>query len=63
LFRSLAVHAYQDIDWRIVHSIITTQPGDFTDYAKAMTRTARLQQTNSRGVRPAIDPPAKTRMW
>jgi uncharacterized protein YutE (UPF0331/DUF86 family) len=42
-FRNVAVHAYQDIDWRIVYSIITTRLGDFIDYAGAVARAAGVQ--------------------
>ena len=32
-FRNMAVHAYQEIDWDIVFSIITERLGDFRDFA------------------------------
>ncbi len=32
-FRNTAVHAYQEIDWEIVYSIVTKQLGDFRIYA------------------------------
>ena len=35
-FRNTAVHAYQEIDWEIVYSIITTRLGDFRAYAARM---------------------------
>ena len=35
-FRNIAVHAYQDINWIIVYSIITTRINDFVEYATAV---------------------------
>jgi uncharacterized protein YutE (UPF0331/DUF86 family) len=42
-FRNVAVHAYQEINWKIVYAIITTRLSDFVDYAKAVSRAAGLQ--------------------
>ena len=33
-FRNTAVHAYQQIDWHIVHSIITERLTDFSDFVR-----------------------------
>ncbi len=33
-FRNVMVHAYESIDWHIVHSILTQHLGDFQSYAK-----------------------------
>jgi uncharacterized protein YutE (UPF0331/DUF86 family) len=41
-FRNVAVHAYQEINWKIVYAIITTRLSDFVDYAKAVSRAAGL---------------------
>ena len=41
-FRDIAVHAYQEINWKIVHAIITSRLSDFVDYAKAVSRAAEL---------------------
>lgn len=35
-FRNIAVHAYRDIDWRIVFSIIHDDLDDFTAFARAV---------------------------
>lgn len=35
-FRNTAVHAYRDIDWEIVYSIITTRLVDFRDFARCI---------------------------
>ena len=32
-FRNISVHAYQALDWEIVHSIATERLGDFVEYA------------------------------
>lgn len=37
-FRNIAVHDYQAINWRIVHSIVKLHLGDFTEFAKAVAR-------------------------
>ncbi len=34
-FRNIAIHAYEQIDWAIVHSICQTRSGDFEDLAIA----------------------------
>jgi len=36
-FRNIAVHAYEKIDWRIVHSICQDRLGDFTRFAQAIS--------------------------
>lgn len=41
-FRNIAVHAYQEINWKIVYAIITSHLSDFVDYAKAISQTAGL---------------------
>jgi len=41
-FRNVAVHAYQEINWKIVYAIITTRLTDFVDYAKAVSRASDL---------------------
>jgi uncharacterized protein YutE (UPF0331/DUF86 family) len=41
-FRNIAVHAYQEINWKMVYSIITTRMADFVDFAKAVSRAADL---------------------
>ena len=33
-FRNTAVHAYQELDWEIIYSIITERLGDFKSFAK-----------------------------
>lgn len=35
-FRNTAVHAYQEIDWAIVYSIIHERLDDFRDYARSV---------------------------
>ncbi|RKX46638.1 MAG: hypothetical protein DRP64_02930 [Verrucomicrobia bacterium] len=35
-FRNTAVHAYQDMDWAIVYSIIHERLDDFRDYARSV---------------------------
>jgi uncharacterized protein YutE (UPF0331/DUF86 family) len=41
-FRNVAVHAYQEINWKMVYSIITARLVDFVDFAKAVSRVAGL---------------------
>jgi uncharacterized protein YutE (UPF0331/DUF86 family) len=41
-FRNIAVHAYTEINWEMVHAVITTRLADFVDFAKAVARAARL---------------------
>ncbi len=41
-FRNVAVHAYQQINWAMVYSIVTTRLDDFRDFAKAVAHTAGL---------------------
>lgn len=38
-FRNIAVHAYEKIDWCIVHAICRDRLGDFTRFAQAIART------------------------
>ena len=33
-FRNISVHAYQDIDWAIVFSIVSTRLSDFSDFVR-----------------------------
>ena len=35
-FRNISVHAYQTLDWEIVHSIATQRLGDFVRFARAI---------------------------
>lgn len=35
-FRNIAVHSYEAIDWRIVHSIATKHLADFSEFARAI---------------------------
>jgi uncharacterized protein YutE (UPF0331/DUF86 family) len=41
-FRNIAVHAYQQINWKIVYAIITTRLSDFIDYARAVSLSVGL---------------------
>jgi len=41
-FRNVAVHAYQEINWKIVYAIITTRLSDFVEYAKSVSKIAGL---------------------
>ena len=41
-FRNIAVHAYQEINWKIVYAITTSRLSDFVGYAKAISQTAGL---------------------
>ena len=41
-FRNIAVHAYQQINWLMVYSIITTRLEDFRVFADAVARAAGL---------------------
>ncbi len=41
-FRNIAAHAYREIDWKIVFSIITNQLTDFVEFAKAIAGAAGL---------------------
>jgi uncharacterized protein YutE (UPF0331/DUF86 family) len=41
-FRNVAVHAYQEINWKMVYAIITTRLTDFVDFAKTVARAAEL---------------------
>ena len=33
-FRNTAVHAYQELDWEVVHDIVTRRLGDFADFVR-----------------------------
>ena len=35
-FRNISVHAYQSLDWEIVHSIATERLGDFVEFGQAI---------------------------
>ena len=35
-FRNISVHAYQVLDWEIVHTIATQRLGDFVEFARAI---------------------------
>ena len=37
-FRNIAVHAYRELDWRIVHAIATERLDDFVEFARAIGR-------------------------
>jgi len=39
-FRNTAVHAYQEIDWEIVYSIITKRMGDFRAFAQQISTSS-----------------------
>jgi uncharacterized protein YutE (UPF0331/DUF86 family) len=41
-FRNIAVHAYQEINWEVVYSIITARLPDFAEFARAVSKTADL---------------------
>lgn len=41
-FRNVADHAYQQINWTIVYSIITTRLDDFRAFAEVVARAACL---------------------
>lgn len=41
-FRNVAVHAYQEINWKIVYAIITTRLEDFVAFARAVSKAAEL---------------------
>ncbi len=41
-FRNVAVHAYREINWAMVYTIITTHLTDFADYARAISSAANL---------------------
>ncbi len=49
-FRNTAVHAYQDIDWVIVHAIVTQHLDDFRDFSRQMLSI--LDQRKSSGINP-----------
>jgi uncharacterized protein YutE (UPF0331/DUF86 family) len=42
-FRNIAVHSYQEINWKIVYSIITTKLDDFVEFARAISKAADLE--------------------
>jgi len=37
-FRNIAVHSYEQINWRIVHSIVQNYLADFAGFAEAVSR-------------------------
>jgi len=41
-FRNVAVHAYQEINWKMVYAIITTRLTHFVEFAKTVARAAEL---------------------
>jgi uncharacterized protein YutE (UPF0331/DUF86 family) len=41
-FRNIAVHAYHEINWAMVYSIITKRLSDFVEFAKAASDRANL---------------------
>ena len=47
-FRNIAVHAYDAIDWNIVHAIATRHLGDFEAFAQAMQSLLPMQEANAR---------------
>ncbi len=40
-FRNISVHEYQDIDWAIVHEVITNRLEDFRLFARAVRDVIR----------------------
>ena len=42
-FRNIAVHAYQDIDWEIVYSIVTENSDDFVEFIKQIIEHAKSE--------------------
>ena len=45
-FRNISVHAYQTLDWEIVHSIATKRLGDFVELGRAIEAAS----TRGRGI-------------
>ncbi len=41
-FRNIAVHSYQQINWSMVFSILTTRLDDFRSFAASIARAAHL---------------------
>jgi uncharacterized protein YutE (UPF0331/DUF86 family) len=41
-FRNIAVHSYQEINWKVVYCIITTKLEDFVEFARAISKAADL---------------------
>lgn len=41
-FRNIAVHGYDDINFSIVYSIITTQLDDFNQFARAVSANLKV---------------------
>lgn len=41
-FRNISVHAYQDIDWNVVFSIVTTRLPDFSDFIRHINASFSL---------------------
>jgi len=44
-FRNIAVHSYEVIDWKIVHSIAKRHLDDFTEFARAVATHQRLGES------------------
>ncbi len=42
-FRNIAVHTYQDIDWKIVYSIVTENLDDFVEFIKQIIKHAKAE--------------------
>ncbi len=45
-FRNTAVHAYQQIDWGIVYSIINERLSDFSDYVREIDSSLNATETS-----------------
>ncbi len=41
-FRNIAVRAYQEINWKIVYTIITSRLSDFVDYTRVVSKATGL---------------------
>lgn len=41
-FRNISVHAYQDIDWNVVYSIVTTRLEDFPEFIRQINTRFKL---------------------
>ena len=41
-FRNISVHAYQDIDWNVVYSIVTTRLTDFSAFIRHINSKLNL---------------------
>ena len=47
-FRNISVHAYQSLDWAIVHSIATERLGDFVEFGRAIEATLAESEGSER---------------